>query len=58
MALRADRVGIGDGLADSGTGRRGGAKPTRYDRSIVSVVVIGGGIAGVTAADFVRRSHP
>ncbi|MBJ8348806.1 FAD-dependent oxidoreductase [Antrihabitans sp. YC2-6] len=35
-----------------------GAKPTRYDRSIVSVVVIGGGIAAVTAADFVRRGHP
>ena len=35
-----------------------GAKPTRYDRSIVSVVVIGGGIAGVTAADFIRRGHP
>lgn len=34
------------------------AKPTRYDRSIVSVVVVGGGIAGVTAADFVRRGHP
>jgi NADPH-dependent 2,4-dienoyl-CoA reductase/sulfur reductase-like enzyme/ferredoxin len=35
-----------------------GAKPTHFDRSIVSVVVIGGGIAGVTAADFVRRGHP
>jgi NADPH-dependent 2,4-dienoyl-CoA reductase/sulfur reductase-like enzyme/ferredoxin len=35
-----------------------GARPTRYDRSIVSVVIIGGGIAGVTAADFVRRGHP
>ncbi|HUO40181.1 MAG TPA: FAD-dependent oxidoreductase [Mycobacterium sp.] len=35
-----------------------GAKPTRYDRSIVSVVVIGSGIAGVTAADFIRRGHP
>jgi nitrite reductase (NADH) large subunit len=39
-------------------GDGGGAKPTRYDRSIVSVVVIGGGIAGVTAADFIRRGHP
>jgi nitrite reductase (NADH) large subunit len=29
-----------------------------YDRSIVSVVVLGNGIAGVTAADFVRRQHP
>jgi nitrite reductase (NADH) large subunit len=29
-----------------------------YDRSIVSVVVLGNGIAGVTAADFVRRGHP
>jgi nitrite reductase (NADH) large subunit len=35
-----------------------GAKPTRYDRSIVSVVVLGNGIAGVTAADFIRRGHP
>lgn len=39
-------------------GDGGGQRPTRYDRSIVSVVVIGGGIAGVTAADFVRRGHP
>ncbi|WP_199742749.1 FAD-dependent oxidoreductase [Nocardia stercoris] len=30
----------------------------RADRSIVSVVVLGNGIAGVTAADFVRRGHP
>ncbi len=29
-----------------------------YDRTIVSVVVLGNGIAGVTAADFVRRGHP
>jgi NAD(P)H-nitrite reductase large subunit len=29
-----------------------------FDRSIVSVVVVGNGIAGVTAADFVRRGHP
>jgi nitrite reductase (NADH) large subunit len=33
-------------------------RPVNYDRSIVSVVVIGNGIAGVTAADFVRRGHP
>ena len=31
---------------------------TAYDRSIVSVVVLGNGIAGVTAADFLRRGHP
>jgi nitrite reductase (NADH) large subunit len=31
---------------------------SEYDRSIVSVVVLGNGIAGVTAADFVRRGHP
>ena len=35
-----------------------GARPARFDRSISSVVVIGNGIAGVTAADFVRRGHP
>lgn len=39
-------------------GSRRDARPERYDRSIVSVVVIGNGIAGVTAADFVRRGHP
>ncbi len=33
-------------------------RPTSFDRSIVSVVVIGNGIAGVTAADFIRRGHP
>ena len=33
-------------------------KPKDFDRSIASVVVIGNGIAGVTAADFVRRGHP
>ncbi len=32
--------------------------PVSFDRSIVSVVVIGNGIAGVTAADFIRRGHP
>ncbi len=35
-----------------------GATTRQYDRSIVSVVVIGNGIAGVTAADFIRRGHP
>ena len=35
-----------------------GSRPARFDRSISSVVVIGNGIAGVTAADFVRRGHP
>jgi nitrite reductase (NADH) large subunit len=35
-----------------------GETPLEYDRSIVSVVVLGNGIAGVTAADFVRRGHP
>jgi nitrite reductase (NADH) large subunit len=33
-------------------------EPKEFDRSIASVVVIGNGIAGVTAADFVRRGHP
>ena len=32
--------------------------PIDYDRSVGSVVVIGNGIAGVTAADHVRRRHP
>jgi len=29
-----------------------------FDRSVERVVVIGNGIAGITAADFVRRNHP
>jgi nitrite reductase (NADH) large subunit len=35
-----------------------GQRPASFDRSILSVVVIGNGIAGVTAADFLRRGHP
>jgi NADPH-dependent 2,4-dienoyl-CoA reductase/sulfur reductase-like enzyme/ferredoxin len=34
------------------------AKPVEYDRSITSVVVLGNGIAGATAADYLRRGHP
>ncbi|WP_067699819.1 FAD-dependent oxidoreductase [Nocardia jejuensis] len=41
---------------EPGTGN--GRTPAHFDRSIVSVVVIGNGIAGVTAADFLRRGHP
>ena len=41
---------------EPGSPQQGGA--TEFDRSIVSVVVLGNGIAGVTAADFVRRGHP
>ncbi len=39
-------------------GAGAGASATKFDRSIVSVVIVGGGIAAVTAADFVRRGHP
>jgi NADPH-dependent 2,4-dienoyl-CoA reductase/sulfur reductase-like enzyme/ferredoxin len=39
-------------------GHGNGATPGHFDRSIVSVVVLGNGIAGVTAADFIRRGHP
>lgn len=40
--------------------RKGAARPVapEYDQSIKRVVVIGTGIAGVTAADHVRRRHP
>ena len=41
---------------EPGSPQAGGV--TNFDRSIVSVVVLGNGIAGVTAADFVRRGHP
>ena len=42
---------------EPGTGTAG-ERPENFDRSITSVVVLGNGIAGVTAADFVRRGHP
>src|SRR5215472_3453104 len=35
-----------------------GQRPASFDDSIRSIVVIGNGIAGVTAADFLRRGHP
>ena len=43
--------------------KAGGPTPSQilrmsYDRSIERVVVLGNGIAGVTAADHVRRRHP
>lgn len=41
---------------DSGHGT--GDRPAHFDRSLMSLVVIGTGIAGVTAADFLRRGHP
>ena len=43
---------------EPGSGAAGGVRPAQFDRSIASVVVVGNGIAGVTAADFVRRGHP
>src|ERR1700730_8263300 len=36
----------------------GVSTPASYDRSIVSVVVIGNGIAGATAPEFIPRGHP
>ena len=40
-------------------GRRSrGSRSFAYDRSVERVVVLGNGIAGVTAADHVRRRHP
>jgi NADPH-dependent 2,4-dienoyl-CoA reductase/sulfur reductase-like enzyme/ferredoxin len=41
---------------EPGTPKASSAKA--YDRSLVSVVILGNGIAGVTAADFIRRGHP
>jgi NADPH-dependent 2,4-dienoyl-CoA reductase/sulfur reductase-like enzyme/ferredoxin len=43
---------------EPGSGPGGGERPATFDRSIASVVVLGNGIAGVTAADFIRRGHP
>ncbi|MGB8652115.1 MAG: FAD-dependent oxidoreductase [Mycobacteriales bacterium] len=43
---------------EAGQGPDAGARPAHFDRSITSVVVLGNGIAGVTAADFIRRGHP
>lgn len=51
---------IGDGVVTVSLtpGRRVRTTPTNYDTTIETAVIIGGGIAGVTAADFVRRGHP
>ena len=62
MACCARVQGPGLGLPDARQGRRAAAQsriassPTTA--SIERVVVIGNGIAGVTAADHVRRRHP
>jgi NADPH-dependent 2,4-dienoyl-CoA reductase/sulfur reductase-like enzyme/ferredoxin len=40
------------------TGDSSRSRPAEYDKTLASVVVLGNGIAGVTAADFVRRGHP
>ena len=34
------------------------APPIEYDQTIRHVVIVGNGIAGITAADYVRRNHP
>ena len=34
------------------------ASVTDFDRTLKSVVIIGNGVAGITAADYVRRQHP
>jgi NADPH-dependent 2,4-dienoyl-CoA reductase/sulfur reductase-like enzyme/ferredoxin/pSer/pThr/pTyr-binding forkhead associated (FHA) protein len=43
---------------EPGESADGDGKARHFDPSIASVVVLGNGIAGVTAADFVRRGHP
>ena len=43
---------------EPGESAKADGRPRHFDRSIASVVVLGNGIAGVTAADFVRRGHP
>ncbi len=43
---------------EKGDGVGVASRPRDFDRSIARVVVVGNGIAGVTAADFVRRGHP
>jgi len=40
------------------TGDASRSRPSEFDKTLASVVVLGNGIAGVTAADFVRRGHP
>jgi len=50
VSLKPDEAGVE--LTPSQVGRM------NFDRSVERVVVIGNGIAGITAADFVRRNHP
>ncbi len=44
--------------AEQGSGVLPPQEPVEYDKSVKQVVIIGNGIAGVTAADTVRRYHP
>ena len=62
-AWRAAAASRGRSRSRSRPTRQGAATPSQilrmsYDRSIERVVVLGNGIAGVTAADHVRRRHP
>src|SRR5205823_4585862 len=66
VALKPERA---DGAATPGTASVDGAAPStitpaqpanpgfNFDPAVTKVVIIGNGIAGVTAADYVRRFH-
>lgn len=59
MACSARVLGtVEASLSPQPRGLEGEAAPACFDASIKSVVVIGNGIAGVTAAEHVRRAHP
>jgi NADPH-dependent 2,4-dienoyl-CoA reductase/sulfur reductase-like enzyme/ferredoxin len=47
-----------DALAAAASDGATATRPTHFDPTIEKVVVIGNGIAGITAADFIRREHP
>ncbi|HZC70949.1 MAG TPA: FAD-dependent oxidoreductase [Jatrophihabitans sp.] len=48
VSLTATKAEVGAGVLSSAP----------YSQDVKSVVVIGGGVAGITTADFVRRMHP
>jgi nitrite reductase (NADH) large subunit len=58
VSLSPQRRAVARAPAGAPSAHAGAAQPARGDPAVRRVIVIGHGIAGVTAADHVRRLHP